>query len=385
MGSYIPTIEPLSPVRVPSTRQPSPMRIPSQPLSPVRVPSQRQPSPQSEEQEPPVVEEQEPPVVEEQEPPVVEETPEEVPTEPVVEETPEEVSITVEETPDEVPVVEETPTEVPTDPVVEETSEEVPTEKRKKKRKRKRKSRIKTYKSSVPPYLGPVLYVPETPDYDSMSMQEQVQWREDFRIKFGLLRRNFGTCDIPDLDPDESLEMIHARYDRYIRSIHISNAADSYRNYLILYFLFLELVATQALGLPASGFTLAQLTGMSRYEYLLIELGEKWYVPGGSDWPVEYRILFLSLFNMVIFIAIKWFGRIVGDRAAETLINTIIGGVVNNSEPNPDAAHEDNGFDLGSLISAITGMMGNNGNTVAGGASDAEDGGRRRRGPQYTE
>ncbi len=317
--------------------------------------------------------------------PVVEETPEEHPIEPVVEETPEApTEPVVEETleaPTE-PVVEETPTEAPTEPVVEETPTEAPTEKRKKKRKRKRKPRIKTYKSSVPPYLGPVLYVPETPDYDSMSLQEQIQWREDFRIKFGLLRRNFGDFGIPDLDPDESLEMIHTRYDRYIRNIHISNAADSYRSYLILYFLFLELVATQALGLPANGFTMAQLTSMSRYEYLLIQLGEKWYVPGGSDWPVEYRILFLSLFNMVIFIAIKWLGKIVGDRAAETLINTLIGGVVNNSEPNPDAPHEDNGFDLGSLIGAFTNMLGNNGSAAV---PVAEEDGRRRRGPQYRE
>ena len=268
------------------------------------------------------------------------------------------------------------------------------TRKTKKKRKKK-KPKTKKYKSSVPPFLGPVLNVPEIPDYESMSRIEQVQWREEFRIKFGLLRSAFRDYSIPEIDPEEPLEMIHARYERYIRHIHISGAADSYRNYLILMFLVIELVATQVLGLPCNGYTMAQMGSMSRYERLLIELGEKWYVPGESNWPVEYRIIFLSLFNALIFMGIKWLAKYVGENVAEALVDTIVGGVVNNNNNNASSGEGsggggggggEGGFDLGSLVGIIGNILGNNGNNSAS-VPESRDNGepRRRRGPLYRE
>ena len=41
---------------------------------------------------------------------------------------------------------------------------------------------------------------------------------------------------------------------------------------------------------------------MSSYEKLLIELGEKNYIPEGSKWPVELRLVFLILMNTAFFI-----------------------------------------------------------------------------------
>jgi len=275
---------------------------------------------------------------------------------------------------------------------------------RRRKRKRKKKEpKVKTYKSSVPPFLGPVLNVPDIPDYASMPSVEQVQWREEFRIKFGLLRSAFRDYSIPDIDPEEPLEMVHARYERYIRHIHISGAADSYRNYLILMFLIIELLATQILGLPCNGYTMAQMRSMSKYERLLIELGEKWYVPGGSDWPVEYRIIFLALFNALVFMGMKWLAKYVGEGAAEALVNAVIGGAVSNDSGGSttetgDSGGAGGGFDLGSLIGGIASMLGNNGkngnnfaSTPAGGAGGGSGGAggnenrRRRRGPLYKE
>ena len=44
---------------------------------------------------------------------------------------------------------------------------------------------------------------------------------------------------------------------------------------------------------------------MNSYEKLLIELGEKSYVPTGSKWPVELRLLFMIIMNAAFFVISK--------------------------------------------------------------------------------
>jgi hypothetical protein len=55
------------------------------------------------------------------------------------------------------------------------------------------------------------------------------------------------------------------------------------------------------------GFTQQQIISMNTYDKLLIELGEKSYIPQGSNWPVELRLLGLVLINVAFFI----FGKII--------------------------------------------------------------------------
>ena len=66
-----------------------------------------------------------------------------------------------------------------------------------------------------------------------------------------------------------------------------------------------EFVMGNFLGFDMQGFTQQQILSMNSYEKLLIELGEKSYVPSGSKWPVELRLLFMIIMNAAFFIVSK--------------------------------------------------------------------------------
>jgi hypothetical protein len=283
--------------------------------------------------------------------------------------------------------------------------------KKSKKKREKRHIPVKKYRSSIPIHLPPcpngVYGTVDMPKYNEMSPIEQKQWREDFRYKYSTLQRGFKDVYIPMFDDDESLEEIHAKYERYIRQVNICGMADSYRNYLIIYFLILEAIATRLLGLPAQGYTIAQMNTISEYDRLMIELGEQWYQPGGGQWPVEYRLIFLSLMNMLILIITNYLGQWIGnENLAKTLVDIVTGSVSQNSQqedysnvnPNFQQSPQNQGMDLNTIIGLATQFMGtgnnntnaNNNTSANTNTSQSDNGGggrrrRRRRGPAFKE
>jgi hypothetical protein len=64
----------------------------------------------------------------------------------------------------------------------------------------------------------------------------------------------------------------------------------------------MEFILGYVFKLDMNGFARQQMISMSSYERLLIELGEKSYVPTGSKWSVEIRLLFLVVMNTAVFL-----------------------------------------------------------------------------------
>jgi hypothetical protein len=101
-------------------------------------------------------------------------------------------------------------------------------------------------------------------------------------------------------------------YDMAVKQLNIDSNIENYKSYLVTAFYIVEFSFGYWLKFDMQDFTKQQILNMNKYEHLLIELGEKTYVPEGSKWSVEVRLLFTIVINTAIFIITKMVMKKVG-------------------------------------------------------------------------
>jgi hypothetical protein len=131
--------------------------------------------------------------------------------------------------------------------------------------------------------------------------------KRELLFKFEILRKSYPTATIPVYSVHTEYKTMLNAYDDSVRRLSLDSSVDSYKTYLIYAFMAVEFLFGKVLKLDMDGFTQQQIVSMSSYEKLLIELGEKSYIPEGSAWSVEVRLFALVLLNSAVFIASKMF------------------------------------------------------------------------------
>jgi hypothetical protein len=128
-------------------------------------------------------------------------------------------------------------------------------------------------------------------------------------------------------------------YENTLRTLSLDKSVEDYKKYLIGGFMLMEFVCGNWLGFDMQGFTQQQIISMSSYERLLIELGEKSYVPSGSNWSVEVRLLFLIVMNAAFFIISKMILKKTGSNLMGMINNM---NAPSSSSSNPNTASPGN-------------------------------------------
>ena len=217
-----------------------------------------------------------------------------------------------------------------------------------------------------------VVVRPTRPNYNEMSQAQQDDIRIMFRGKYDTLRISFPEWDIKQPPPDYTLDQIHDQYETYVRQIVVARSCDQWNVYLVIMFLGIEVFGIKVLGLDFRGYTKSQVRIMTRFNSLLVELGEKYYSQGASNWPIEARILALAGFNAVIFVIVKYLSKWLGGEGMSDLIQGMIDNFMSGTNPLAAGSHQrdaqglpavpipesSGAAGLGNILGGITNAMG---------------------------
>ena len=143
------------------------------------------------------------------------------------------------------------------------------------------------------------------PVLDQMNTADSEDQKRELIFKFNLLRKSFPGSSIPEFSVHSDLDTMQKSYDDSVRRLSLDSSVENYKTYLLGGFIMVEYGLGYWGGLDMDGFVKKQVIQMNQYERLLIEMGEKSYVPEGSRWSVEVRLACLILFNAVVFIVGK--------------------------------------------------------------------------------
>ena len=176
---------------------------------------------------------------------------------------------------------------------------------------------------------------PGDQDYSKETKSVKECCIEAFKIKYDNLRVNYPDKKV-QFPEGKKLERIHKTYHSYIKDIYVNMNLDQIQLGYIMCLMIFEFLAIKAFGIPMAGFTKMELKRMYRYNHLMIELGESFYVNGGGPGgggtksSLEYRMGSSFVWNVVVFLGLKLLTKYLGGESMTGLIRGAIDKIMDN-------------------------------------------------------
>lgn len=157
------------------------------------------------------------------------------------------------------------------------------------------------------------------PEYGYAEEDEEIQKeRNAVYFKYEVLRRMHPNIHIPEFTPFSDPKLMKQKYDMLTRKLSLNSTVENWKRYLIICVMACE-VALGKLSFDMEGFAQQQITQMSTYDQLLVEIAEKNYKPAESKWSPEIRLGMMMALNIVLFIV----SRMIFKKTGHNLLGTI--------------------------------------------------------------
>jgi len=167
-------------------------------------------------------------------------------------------------------------------------------------------------------------------EYGYAEDDEQTQEeRNALYFKYEVLRRMHPNTHIPEVTPYSDPKALKAKYDILTKKLSLNTTVDNWKRYLIVAVMACE-VALGKVNFDMEGFAQQQITQMSTYDQLLVEIAEKNQTPTQSRWGPEVRLGMMMSLNVVLFVVSKMIFKKTGHNLLGTINNTTL--FANNSQ-----------------------------------------------------
>ena len=154
-------------------------------------------------------------------------------------------------------------------------------------------------------------------DEDDEELQKE---RNSVYFKYEVLRRMHPNAHIPEFTLYSDPKLMAQKYEMLTKKLSLESSVENWKRYMIVFVMGCEVVLGKV-NFDIEGFAQQQIMSMSTYDQLLVEMAEKSYVPTGSKWSPELRLLMMLTMNVTLFIVSKMIFKKTGTNLLGTINN----------------------------------------------------------------
>jgi len=158
--------------------------------------------------------------------------------------------------------------------------------------------------------------------------------KKDLLFKFRLLKKSYKEVNIPEYNEYTDLATLEREYNNIVKNLRIDSNVENYKKYLMIGFFGLEYILSTILKFEEiKGFTQQQILNMNQYERILVEIGEKSYVPEDRQIMPELRLLGIIFMNAATFVGTKMLFKGTGSSILNAVLNPSVPSAPTSTPP----------------------------------------------------
>lgn len=153
--------------------------------------------------------------------------------------------------------------------------------------------------------------------------EDELSRKRKILSDFKRIKKMDKDITIPEFSELTDINTLEREYANIVKNLHIDSNVENYKKWLTMGFVGLEFFLTSIMKFDdIKGFSSAQMTNMNQYEKILVEIGEKSYVPEEKRLAPELRLIGIIMMNAAIFVGTKMLFKSTGN----SMLNMMNGG-----------------------------------------------------------